>query len=116
MKKILIIDDEERILEIYIRTFVEAGFIVRRAKNAWEATNILIREDMDLVLLDIRMPNINGKTIFEIIQEYNPNIKVIVFSVYPINVQKQMVPLAKDFYDKSEGPLNLLEKVTNALV
>ena len=48
MKKILIVDDEEKIQNIYVRTFVEMGVIVRQARNAQEAINIIIREEIDL--------------------------------------------------------------------
>ena len=116
MKKILIIDDEDRIRDIYSRLFVQAGIIVRRAKNATEATNIMIREDIDLILLDIKMDGIDGKALFDFIKEYNPEGKVIISSVYPIEKQRRLIPLALDYYDKSEGPVTLLEKVVNTLI
>ena len=116
MKKILIIDDEDRIRDIYLRLFVHAGIVVRRAKDARQATNIIIREDIDLILLDIKMPVINGRTMYEIIEEYNPKAKVIISSVYPIDKQRMLVPHASGYYDKSEGPLKLLEMVLNSLM
>ena len=112
--KILIIDDEERIGKIYQRMLIEEGFIVRFASGAREATNILIREDIDVVLLDINMPGINGKTVFEIIREYNPNLKVIVVSAYPLHMQKKLIPHAFDYHDKSDNHSNMLEKVWRA--
>ena len=115
MKKVLIIDDEKRILDIYLRILSPAGVAVRGASNAQTATGILVSENIDLVLLDIKMPVIDGKTMFEIIEEYDPDIKVIVSSVYPIERQKQLVPRAEDYYDKAEGPSKLLEKVKHML-
>lgn len=114
-KKILIVDDEPRIRDIHIRLCVEAGLVVRWALNAQEATNIMVREQIDLILLDIAMPGIDGKTIFEIIQEYDPTLKVIVTSVYPMHVQKQMIPQAYDYYDKSHGPSLILSKIFSAV-
>ena len=110
-KNILIVDDEERIRAIYIRMLGEAGFTVLGASNAQEATGILIREKIDTVLLDINMPEIDGKTVYEIIQEYDPDLKVIVSSVYPLHVQKTMIPHAYAYHDKSHGPASLLDKV-----
>ena len=43
-----------------------------------------------------------------------PGIKIIVASVCPIEEQKRLIPFADDYYDKSEGTLKLLEKVTSA--
>ncbi|MBL8013200.1 MAG: response regulator [Candidatus Omnitrophica bacterium] len=116
MRKILIIDDEDRIRDIYCRLFVQAGIVVRRAKNAVEATNMMIREDMDLILLDLKMSVVDGRTMFDVIREYNPSQKVIVSSVYPVEKQRELIPSAVDYYDKSEGPVKLLEKVVNTLI
>lgn len=116
MRRVLIIDDEEKIRDIYCRLFVQAGILVRRAKNAVEATNLMLREDMDLILLDIKMARVDGRVMYEVIREYKPNQKVIVSSVYPIEKQRELIPSAWDYYDKSEGPLKLLEKVVNTLI
>ena len=116
MRKLLIIDDEDKIRDIYCRLFVQAGIVVRKAKNATEATNILIREEIDLVLLDIKMSIVDGCTMFDVIKEYDPHSKVIVSSVYPIEKQRELIPHALDYYDKSDGPVKLLEKVVNTLI
>ncbi len=115
MKKILIIDDEDRIREIYIRILVEEGFLVRQASDAKRAFNIMIREPMDLILLDIKMPEINGKTMMEVIKEFDPNMKVIVTSVYPLERQKDMIPGATNYHDKSDGLVSLLVKIIEVL-
>ncbi len=115
-KKILIVDDEPKIRDIYIRLFVEAGLVVRVASSAREATNIMIREKIDVVLLDINMPEVDGKTMYEVIQEFDPSLKVIIVSAYPEHTQRELIPDAGDYFDKSEGALRLLEKVTGVLV
>ena len=115
MKKILIVDDEERVRELYIRTLVEEGFFVRHASDARKAFNIIIREEIDLILLDIKMPEIDGKTMMEVIKEFNSKLKVIVTSVYPIEKQKQMIPEAIGYYDKSQGLSCLLKKINEVL-
>lgn len=114
-KKILIIDDEEKIRDVYIRLFVEAGFLVRVAVDAREAINIIIREKIDLVLLDIAMPEVDGKFTYEIIQEYDPTMKVIIVSAHPEYTQKEIIPTAKDYFDKTRGALTLLNKVETIL-
>jgi len=117
-KRVLIIDDEEGIRKNYKRFFHALGptlFEVIEASNAIEATNYIIREKVDIIILDIQMPNIDGQLMYEVIKEYNPDIKVIVASVYPIDQQKRMIPFASDYFDKSQGPTKLLEKVSQAL-
>ncbi len=114
MQMVLIIDDELKILTIYTRLLVEAGYVVRWASDATRATNILLREGVDLVLLDLKMPRIDGKIMYGVIQEFNPRLKIIVSSVYSVEKQKQIIPMAFDYFDKSESPMMLLSKIQEA--
>lgn len=115
MKKILIIDDEYRIGQSYKALLSEEGFDVKHASSAQEATNLLIREHFDLVLLDINMPEINGKVMYEVIREYDRNMKVIVSSVYPIEEQIQAILGASAYHNKSQGVDILVAKIKEVL-
>jgi DNA-binding NtrC family response regulator len=115
MKQILIIDDEHRIGRSYTVLLSEEGFEVRYASGTVDATNLLLSENFDLILLDINMPEGGGKKIYEIIREYNPNMKVIVSSVYPIEEQIQIILGASGYHDKSQGVDILVEKVREVL-
>lgn len=118
MKTILIIDDEARIREIYKKVIKTASPIeirILEADNAEDATEYLIREELNLVLLDINMPRIKGDVMADVIREYNPNLKLIVASVYPIEYQKRLIPFATDYYDKSLNLIKFLEKLTELL-
>lgn len=60
MSKILVVDDEEKIRDI-IKEYLEfEGFEYIEAENGVEAINILKKEQVDLVLLDVMMPKIDG--------------------------------------------------------
>lgn len=115
MKKILIIDDERRIGQSYTVLLSEEGFEVKHASSAQEATNLLIREHLDLVLLDINMPEVGGKAMYEIIREYDRNMKVIVSSVYPVEEQVQSILGASAYHNKSQGANILLTKIKEVL-
>ena len=119
MKTILIIDDEEGIRNIYRQVFKALGSRVRKvfeAPNAVAATNILIREKIDIVLLDIMMPTVNGRVMFEVIREHTADMDIIIASVFPVERQKELCPGAKDYFDKSQGPFVLLDKLTEILI
>lgn len=115
MKKILIIDDEEKIRRIYAKLLTMEGFRVMEASNAVDANELLKRENIDLVLLDIKMPEVDGSIVYEIIQSFHKRSKVIVTSVYPLDEQKRIIKEAADYYDKSQGIDNLLVKINQAL-
>ncbi|MDD3289775.1 MAG: response regulator transcription factor [Eubacteriales bacterium] len=62
MAKILIVDDEEKIREV-IREYAEFNHHeVREAADGMEAVNIALKEDFDLIILDIMMPRLDGFT------------------------------------------------------
>lgn len=114
-KRILIVDDEERIRKVYKRFLYAVSiklYDVTDTADAEEATECLIRHQFDLVILDLRMAGVDGRELFAIIKECNPQQKVIVASVYPIDRQRRMVPAADDYFDKADGPIRLLEAVT----
>ncbi|MBI3990782.1 MAG: response regulator [Candidatus Omnitrophica bacterium] len=115
MKRILIIDDEKRIGQSYTQLLSEEGFEAEYASGAQEATNLLIREHFDLVLLDINMPGVNGKVMYEVIREYDRRMKVIVSSVYPIEEQVQSILGASAYHNKSQGVDILVAKIKEVL-
>jgi len=119
MYTILIIDDEQRIRKIYKQVFHVVGrstFKVLESEGVQEALDLLISEDVDLILLDIRMGDINGQEMYDVIKEYNPFIKIIIASVYPVEEQKRLIPFADGYYDKSWGPIKLIEEVAGSFV
>jgi len=115
LKKILIIDDEQRIGQSYTRLLSEEGFEAKYASGAKEATNFLIRELFDLVLLDINMPEVDGKAMYEVVREYDRHMKVIVSSVYPIEDQVQSILGACAYHNKSQGVDILVAKIKEVL-
>ncbi|MDE2222833.1 MAG: response regulator [Candidatus Omnitrophica bacterium] len=114
-KKVLIIDDEPSILRIYTKMLVELGFVARWAANAENALNIIIREKIDLVLLDIKMPGVDGKMMFEVIREYDPSLRVVISSVYSLERQRELVPSARGYFDKSQGLPVLIDRMIGIL-
>ena len=115
MKTILVVDDDKKIRQMYVELLSGAGFNVREASNAWDANELLKQEKIDLALLDIKMPMVNGCTFFEVVKLFHPAIKVIIASVYPLSEQKHLIDSATDYHDKSEGINVLLSKVRAAL-
>ncbi|MCR4336329.1 MAG: response regulator [Candidatus Omnitrophica bacterium] len=116
-KRIMIIDDEERIRRVYgrlLHMLASNVFDIIQASDAAEATQFLIRDKVDVILLDLRMPRVNGQMMYDVIREYDREVPVIVISVYPIEQQRKMLPTASDYYDKSHGPIQLLEKIMSA--
>ena len=100
MRKILIVDDDEKIRKIYRDLLSDQGYEVIEAPSAHYANERLLREDIDLVLLDIKMPGTDGSVMYEVIKMFHRNCKVIISSVYPLDEQRHLIPPPKNFYNK----------------
>lgn len=115
MSSILIVDDEDKIRTVYKQMFERQGYEVYVAANAVQAKELLVKQLINLILLDINMGEVNGKELYELIRSFHTDAKVIVSSVYSIDDQKEMIPNAQDYFDKSEGLRALVTKVKSIL-
>jgi excisionase family DNA binding protein len=79
-KTVLVVDDEEVIRDFFIRALT--GYKVLTASNGEEALNIIKKDKPDLVLLDIKMPGIDGIETLRRIKEIDHNIVVIMLSAF----------------------------------
>jgi len=112
---ILIVDDEERIRSVFVKIMKREGFHVLAAANAKSAYDLLLKNPVDLILLDINMMEVDGTVLYEIVQAFSQKLKIIVTSVYPLEDQKRLIPGAADYYDKSDS-LQVLVRKVNRLV
>ena len=115
MKTILIVDDEEKILNVHGKMLCKEGFHILKASTAEDAHEKLLKNPIDLVLLDMNMPGVDGSILFELIREFFSTTKVIVASVYPLEDQKTLIKDAIDYYVKSESTKVLIQKVKSAI-
>ena len=117
MRTILIVDDEKKFRDKYKKMLVKSGFDVIEASSALEVAEALMRDKsrIDLILLDINLPEVDGRGIFEIVDEYAPSIDIIVTSVLPLGDQRLTIPRAIDYFQKSKDSKVLLGKIKDAL-
>ena len=75
-KKIVIIDDEEQLSEMYAMRLKSMGYDVLTESNPVEGIEIVKKEQPDLVLLDVLMPQMNGRVVCEKLKE-DPSTEAI---------------------------------------
>jgi CheY-like chemotaxis protein len=73
-KSILVVEDEPKIGEVCYRVLTGEGFVVDIAVNGSLAQELLTQKDYDLCLIDIRMPVMNGKELFQVIADRYPRL------------------------------------------
>lgn len=86
---VLLVDDEEVILEVGKNLLEAMGYQVVIAKDGKEAIEVYkkSRDVIDIVILDMIMPNMGGGEAYDRMKEVNPNIKVLLSSGYSIDGQ-----------------------------
>ena len=86
---VLLVDDEEVILEAGKDLLEAMGYLVLTAKDGKEAIEVYkkSRDVIDIVFLDMVMPNMGGGEAYDRMKEINPNIKVLLSSGYSIDGQ-----------------------------
>ena len=81
-KSILIIDDEENIRKYLGRALAKDGFDVFTAEYGKEGLNLLVRKHIDIVLLDLNLPDINGLDVLKEIKEVDVQSVIIIITAY----------------------------------
>jgi DNA-binding NtrC family response regulator len=82
METILIIDDERSLLDLLTVVFKKEGYAVKAAQTAAEGFEALAKEDVDLVITDIKMPGADGMDILRYVRENLPDLPVILITAY----------------------------------
>jgi two-component system, OmpR family, response regulator len=80
MRRVLVVEDEIRILEFLARGIQADGMTVEGARTGPDAVRRALSEAYDLVLLDLVLPQLNGLAVLERIQEAKPELPVLVVS------------------------------------
>ncbi len=111
MKKILVVDDEKSIREMLVRFLAEKGYRTCSAAAGEEALKVLKREKPDVVLLDIRMPGIDGIETLKKIKRADKRVGVImVTAVSEREVAEQCLELGAFDYIIKPISLKYLEE------
>ena len=113
---ILIVDDEQEIADLVEIYLVSDGYRVFKAGSAQEGLDILEKEDIHLVLLDIMMPGMTGLEMCKKIRETN-NIPIIMISAKSTDLDKilGLGTGADDYVAKPFNPLEVSARVKSQL-
>lgn len=82
MKRILVVDDEENIRELYRDELAEEGYRIELAENGPDALSKLDSFGPDLVTLDVMMPGMDGIEVLRRIREKDPSIPVLLLTAF----------------------------------
>ncbi len=79
---ILIVDDQQDIARGLALVLTEIGAGVMTTSSGEQALEYIMRNPVDVVITDIRMPGIGGMSLLEKVKEYRPKIEVIILTAF----------------------------------
>ena len=115
MSQLLIVDDEKNILKLYEKEFKEEGHDVMIATSGLEALQKLEKNPVDLVILDIRMPELNGVETLKKIMESHSKPPIILNSAYTSYKDNFLTWAAEAYVVKSSDLTELKAKTREVL-
>jgi DNA-binding response OmpR family regulator len=119
LKKVLIVDDEETLTWSMSKSLSKDRdkYEVLVANNGKEALNQLKKNEIDLIISDIRMPDINGLDLLVRVKKENPKAKFIIMTAYgSSDVQKEANRRGAIIYIEKPFEINDLRKIIIDLV
>lgn len=112
---ILVIDDEEGVRELYRMEMEAAGYRVLTAEDSAGAMEVLARERVDLIVLDVRLRGESGLELLQKLQEDRKKIPVIISSAYSSYRSDFSSWLAEGYVVKSTDTSELLAEIERVL-
>jgi two-component system nitrogen regulation response regulator NtrX len=117
MAKILIVDDEKNIIKTVSAILQDEDHIVYAAGSGEEAQAFLRKNDVDLIILDVWLPDIDGVEILERVKKTSPDVAVLMISGHgSIDMAVKATKMgAFDFLEKPPSMERIITAVNNAL-
>lgn len=115
--RLLVIDDEEIIIKSCKRSLSPEGYIVDTALSGREGIELFKANHYDLVIVDLKMPEMNGIEVMRQIKELNPDQKIMIMTGYDTieHIVESISSGATHYLEKPFTPIILLERVKEVL-
>jgi DNA-binding response OmpR family regulator len=115
-KKILVVDDEPKIVEVVTSYLKDAGYLVCEALNGRQALEVFGKESLSLVILDLMLPDITGEDICNIIRKKSKvPIIMLTAKIEENDILKGLSIGADDYITKPFSPRQLIARVKAVL-
>ena len=115
---ILIVDDEEVVRLSHLRSLEGTDCNAQTVEDGREAISVMEQQPFDVVLLDLRMPDLDGMDVLKTIKQRWPDSEVVVITGYPsIETAKEAVRLgAFNYLTKPVGPNDVIKAANDAVI
>jgi DNA-binding response OmpR family regulator len=111
MATILCIDDDRSLLEVQKALFESKGYRVLIAPNGPSGIMFTRKHPIDAIVLDFKMPGMDGNQVAEVLMKEQPTIPVVIWSGCPDHIPESLKWFADALLHKGDGPHALLAVV-----
>jgi len=108
-KKVLIIDDDKEMCEEMTEVLKDEGHDISVALDGLEGKKLIEENHYNILLLDVKLPKINGLEILKSVREKNMKLKVLIITGDPLI--KKLLKEKKGYENKEEDTLKLADAV-----
>jgi len=115
MESIMVVDDDDSIRCLYEQVLTDEGYEVVLAGSGLEAVKIFKKEKPDIVILDIRMPGMDGIELLGKVLDMDRKIPVIINSAYSMYKNNFLTWMADAYIIKSSDLTELKVKIRELL-
>jgi DNA-binding NtrC family response regulator len=114
---VLIVDDEDIVRRAHLRSLATTGCKARVAGDGNEAIRLMEEQPSDVILLDIRMPGLDGMDVLRTLKSRWPESEVVIITGYPnLDSAKQAVRMgACDYIAKPVAPEDVVKAANEAM-
>lgn len=109
-QRVLIVDDDRNLTKLLSATLRSGGLEVLSAPDGTTALDVIEREAIDALILDLRMPGMDGRTLYREVRARGHLIPVLIASAYGARAAQQELG-AEASIDKPFDPERLLEAI-----
>ncbi|MEW5803486.1 MAG: response regulator [bacterium] len=81
-KKILIVDDEEELCNVFKEALEAEGYSISTAQNGRQALDKIKKGDFDLIITDKNMPEMGGVRLLRAVREEDPEVKIVLITAF----------------------------------
>ncbi|HLG12300.1 MAG TPA: response regulator [Dehalococcoidia bacterium] len=113
-RSVLIVDDDRNLTKLVSTVLALAGLNVLTASDGLAALNLLNGQEVDVIILDLRMPRMDGRTFLKELREKGKDTPVLIASAYGARAAQRELG-AQAAIEKPFDPQRLLDVVTELL-